>query len=137
MLRNSRPIAVATLVLWLAGVLLATLEPMGAPMQPNLLPLAGIIGAFAERGFWFGVGQLVGNVLLLAPVGFLLPVVWPRLGRREVLLAGLALTVGIEVAQWLMHAGRQADIDDVWLNVAGAAAGFRLQRHYVSKPAMR
>lgn len=137
MLRNGRPIAVAALVLWLAGVLLATLEPMGAPMQPNLLPLAGIIGAFAERGFWFGVGQLVGNLLLLAPVGFLLPVAIPRQGRRDVLLACLALTVGIEVAQWLMHAGRQADIDDVWLNVAGAAAGFRLQRRYAGVAATR
>jgi glycopeptide antibiotics resistance protein len=137
MLRYGRPFAVAALLSWLAGVLVATMAPMGAPMQPNLVPLAGIIGTFADRGFWFGIGQLAGNLLLLAPVGFLLPVAWPSLGWRGVLLACLALTVGIEVTQWLMGAGRQADIDDVWLNVAGAAAGFDLRHRYVAWAATR
>jgi len=137
-MRRSRSLpALIALALWLAGVLVATLEPMGAPMQPNLVPLAGIIGTFVERGFWFGIGQLIGNLLLLAPIGFLLPIVVPRLRWRGVLLWCLALTVGIEITQWLMNAGRQADIDDVWLNVAGAAAGLQLQRRYVRRPATR
>jgi glycopeptide antibiotics resistance protein len=67
---------------------------------------------------------MVGNLLLLLPVGLLGPVVLPWMDRwLRVLVASLALSTAIELAQ-LGISDRSADVDDVLLNVAGAILGY-------------
>lgn len=115
------------LVAYLGFLALVTLFPIGlGQLEPNLVPFAGIVGAFEDGGIAFGIWQLIGNLLLLAPVGFLLPAAVP--GARTSVVIGLALVLacGIELVQWLLPTGRMADIDDVWLNTMGAAAGMGL-----------
>jgi glycopeptide antibiotics resistance protein len=112
------------LVAYLGFVGLVTLFPTGlGQLDANLVPLAGILGAFEDGGVAFGIWQLIGNLLLLAPVGVLLPAARPGMRPRAVVAVALAISVGIELAQWLLPTGRMADIDDVWLNVLGVAAG--------------
>jgi glycopeptide antibiotics resistance protein len=124
-----RRVAVLVLLAYLAILLVATLIPTRREaVEPILIPLSGVLRAFEEGGPVYGLGQAVGNVLLFMPLGLLLPSVVPGAGLRTVLLAGLAVSLGIELAQWRMGVGRQADIDDVWLNVAGAGIGYLLQR---------
>jgi glycopeptide antibiotics resistance protein len=122
-----------SLVGYLAFVLLVTLIPTGrAPMEPNLVPLAGITSTFRDGGVAFGVGQLIGNLLLLAPFGALLPAARPGMRPLAVIGAALALAIAIELAQALMAAGRMADIDDVWLNTLGAWIGLLVANRVAS-----
>jgi len=120
----SRRTARLALVAYLGFVLLVTLIPTGrSPMEPNLVPLAGIISTFRDGGTAFGTGQLIGNLLLLAPLGALLPAARPGMSPAAVVAAALVVACGIELAQALMRSGRMADIDDVWLNTLGAWIG--------------
>jgi glycopeptide antibiotics resistance protein len=90
----------------------------------NLTPLRAFSIA-AEYGLanTEGLTQLALNVLITFPIGLLLPVVFPRRfgGVLRVFLAGLALTVTTELVQ--LATGRNADLDDVIANGAGAALG--------------
>jgi glycopeptide antibiotics resistance protein len=43
---------------------------------------------------------LAGNVLVFAPLGLLVPMIWPQLrGIRRMALAGLVVSVSIELSQ--------------------------------------
>jgi glycopeptide antibiotics resistance protein len=72
------------------------------------------------------MGQLVGNLLLLLPVGLLGPIAMPAMnGWLRVLLVALVLSLAIEAAQ-LVVPNRMADVDDVLLNVIGALLGYAI-----------
>ncbi|MGH2391910.1 MAG: hypothetical protein ACRDGH_00235, partial [Candidatus Limnocylindria bacterium] len=82
--------------IWLAGGLLLTLSPVypapGQVVQPNFIPLRtiGIYLANLDSGFW--LRNLVGNLVLLLPVGLVGPIVFPWMDRWwRVLLAAVAL----------------------------------------------
>ncbi|HEY7737740.1 MAG TPA: VanZ family protein [Candidatus Limnocylindria bacterium] len=127
---TTRWIAGILLALWLALGLLLTLAPIEPPegliVVPNPVPLRTIAIYMANLDSPFWVRQLVGNLLLLLPVGLLGPVAFPPLnGWLRVFLAALALSLAIEIAQlWIPN--RMADIDDVLLNVAGAMLGYAI-----------
>ncbi|NNM44442.1 VanZ family protein [Knoellia koreensis] len=65
--------------------------------------------------------QVVGNLLLLAALGFFAPVRFAGLATfpRVVLLAGAVSTL-IEVMQHVLELGRVSSVDDILLNTAGA-----------------
>jgi len=68
--------------------------------------------------------NLLGNVVILVPLGVLLPVMFPKLRRFWLFLPLAAvIAVGIEYVQWRTAAG-VADVDDSILNFAGAAVGY-------------
>jgi glycopeptide antibiotics resistance protein len=68
--------------------------------------------------------QLLGNIALFAPLGFLLPFTVRPCPRVWVVLAiAAALSVLIETTQALLP-GHSTDVDDVILNTAGAALGY-------------
>lgn len=93
----------------------------------NLLPLAGIAESLGGGGRAVLI-NLIGNVVAFVPPGLLIPLARPGArSLRRTLLAGLALSLGIEVAQWL--AGyRVSDIDDIILNGLGTLCGYGLFR---------
>jgi glycopeptide antibiotics resistance protein len=98
------------------------------------MPLATITAAMA-RGLTAGtIVSIAGNVAAFVPLGLLAPSAsarwrtWPR-----VLGLGLGVSLAIEAAQLAIslavgHPYRQADVDDLLLNVAGAAVGFACWR---------
>ena len=68
--------------------------------------------------------QLLGNIALFAPLGFLLPVAlrsFRRAGPALLFAAGLSML--IETTQALLP-GHSTDVDDVILNTTGAALGY-------------
>lgn len=68
--------------------------------------------------------NLVGNVVVFIPFGFLLPYVQPRCRRFWVLLLNaFVFVLGIEVFQ-LFSAFGAFDVDDILLNCIGAAIGW-------------
>lgn len=116
------------LAVWTAGGLFLTLSPVypapGQVVEPNFIPLRtiGIYLANLDSGFW--LRNLVGNLVLLLPLGLVGPIVFPWLDRWvRVLAVALALSLAIEVAQ-LWVPDRSADVDDLLLNVAGAMVGY-------------
>lgn len=76
--------------------------------------------------------NIYGNILLFLPLGFFPPVLWERMQKlwKTVLLAA-GIIVCIELLQMLLLVGT-CDVDDIILNVIGAAIGygiFKLTRH--------
>ena len=110
---------------WLAVGLVLAQRPIPAveALAPdNVIPCH----TFARYLDALGVNlpQIVGNLGLLAVIGFPAPVVWRWLDRWwRVILAATAFSVAIELIQ-LPIPGRAADIDDVILNVAGALLAY-------------
>lgn len=75
----------------------------------------------------FDVTAYLLNVVLLLPLGFLLPLIWPEYNRfLRVVAYGAAVSLLIELSQLLNI--RSTDVDDLLLNTFGAAAGFLLFR---------
>jgi glycopeptide antibiotics resistance protein len=118
------------LSVWLAGGLLLTLQPaypaLGQVVEHNFVPLRtiGIWLANPDSGFW--IRQMVGNLLLLLPVGLLGPIAAPWMDRWwRVLLVSAVLSLAIELAQLWIPA-RATDVDDLLLNVVGAALGYAI-----------
>lgn len=65
------------------------------------------------------------NILLIIPLGFLAPVIWVDMNRLgKVIGVGFLFTFLIELSQ--LFNNRRTDIDDIILNVLGAAIGFIL-----------
>ena len=86
----------------------------------NLMPGSGIQSALNNVNRDLGLLNLVGNVVMFAPVGFLLPLA-TRLSLREVVAVCASLSVSVELLQLML--GRSLDIDDVLLNTLGGTLG--------------
>ena len=87
----------------------------------NPAPWAETIRRYAWMNFF-------GNIVLFMPLGLFLPLLWRR--QRFFPLFLLTVTASIiivEAAQYLTALG-SLDVDDLILNLAGAALGFLLWR---------
>ncbi|WP_433462602.1 VanZ family protein [Spirillospora sp. CA-128828] len=69
--------------------------------------------------------QIGGNLVLLAPMGVLLPIIWTTLRGpiRLALVTGM-FSLTIETIQGAFVVGRAFDVDDVILNVIGAVIAY-------------
>lgn len=108
----------------------------------NFIPF-GTIGPQVTAGLESGLRQLFGNLLVLVPLGFGLPAVWPRFRRlAPSALVALGVTFGIEVSQMVISLivgvpYRAFDVDDLILNTAGAVVGWlawRLSLGWIQLP---
>lgn len=107
--------------------------PFGGAMdlgdRLNLEPFATIDRALELGPRSLSFRLMVGNIAAFVPFGILLPlVVRTRWSAAVVLIGALWLSAGIELGQlavsyWIGAAYRSTDIDDVILNVLGAALG--------------
>jgi glycopeptide antibiotics resistance protein len=104
----------------------------------NLVPGAGVAetldmrSAEAARN---GIENLIGNVVLFVPLGFLAVVALGKSVPVVTVMAG-ALSVAIECTQLLLG-DRFTDIDDVLLNSTGAFVGALLASRLVAAVAAR
>lgn len=78
-----------------------------------------------KNGYWpyFWI-NLIGNLLLFIPFGFLLPMLWKSCSFLKVLFFSFIFSSLIEIIQLVLPRG--TDIDDVWLNCLGAIIGWSL-----------
>ncbi|MGM9520944.1 MAG: VanZ family protein [Oscillospiraceae bacterium] len=87
--------------------------------------LAGIIKSSSNSYLvWFSIRNIVGNIVMFIPLGFLLPCLFAR--QRRFLMLLLTVVCGIlcvEIVQALTLLG-SGDVDDLILNVFGAAMGY-------------
>jgi glycopeptide antibiotics resistance protein len=134
-------ILLLTFVVYLSGLATATLIPnhnsrsaaeaaMGIDLRPNLASLT-CSSATLPRGSTaraFCLHNAKGNVMLFFPLGILMPLVWKRLRFWSGIQIAIAVSVGIELVQYLSTgwSNRNADINDVVLNVFGAFLGLAI-----------
>jgi glycopeptide antibiotics resistance protein len=136
-----REILLLTFVVYLCGLATATLIPnhnsrlaaeaaMGIDLRPNLASVT-CSSATLPRGSTaqaFCVHNAKGNVMLFFPLGILIPLVWRRLRFWRGIQIAIAISVSIELVQYLSRAwsNRNADVNDVILNVLGAGLGLAI-----------
>nr|WP_206314712.1 VanZ family protein [Streptomyces coryli] len=137
--RSFRAAGAVLIGVHLAAVWWVALRPASVPWvyASNLTPLA-TIRIELEAGGWQALRAIGGSLLLLAPLGFLLPLAQGRLMTASPLgslvrtvLAGLMLSVVIEMLKTGIP-GQVANVDTVLLNVAGVALA-----HAAVVPAVR
>lgn len=88
---------------------------------PNFIPIRGVIDQLHNVNQEVGMYNLIGNVVMYIPIGFLtLMVVRGRWWHG--LVAGAALSASMEILQLVLNVGAM-DVDDLILNTVGAAVG--------------
>lgn len=96
-------------------------------MNINLVPFNKFIEIkeSAQRGlFNYIVTEVIGNIALFAPIGFLLPLLWKRFEKIwTVLICCLSISLAIEIIQ-LGISLRATDVDDLMLNTLGGMIGY-------------
>lgn len=97
-------------------------------LNVNLIPLRTIrqyLGLlYNEVYFLHAVVNLVGNVVMFIPLGFLLPRIWQKFRnffRTFFMIA--AMVIVVELLQYFTLLGSM-DIDDLILNLSGATVGY-------------
>jgi glycopeptide antibiotics resistance protein len=98
--------------------------------RPQLVPLWNLVVNLRDGDRVLAtLAGAAGNVVLFLPLGFLLPMLAPRLGRFwPTVGAGFALSAAIELSQVAFPGIRRADVNDVLTNTLGAALGYLLYR---------
>ena len=88
----------------------------------NLVPFSWVRETWA-MGFLAMISQVIGNIIMFVPLGFLLPFVFKSCKSPYKTLMGVAtFSFSIEFIQYFI--GRSADIDDLILNTLGGMLGF-------------
>ncbi|MFA1543045.1 VanZ family protein [Actinomadura monticuli] len=100
------------------------------PGRVSLVPLRDLVTMPA--------GQIVGNLLVFAALGLLVPLRFPALASLPRILALAACGSAIvETAQYVLRLDRVSSVDDVLLNATGAALAALLSRRWWRTPARR
>lgn len=108
-------------VLVLLDLTLLRFPQLAAP--PNWTPF-GTVAQYLRIGGWEMVKNLLGNVVVFMPLGFLLPLLHGEL-RSAVLVTAFALGVSLLIESLQYASGqRVADVDDVLLNTLGGFLGY-------------
>lgn len=98
------------------------------PMATVRLYLRLLQNGAGENLLRHAIINLVGNVVMFVPLGWLLPAVWEKLRVffKTFLLSALIICL-VEAIQYATALG-SCDIDDLILNLVGAALGYGLWR---------
>lgn len=135
----ARELALCLFWLCLAGLFSQTLLAGGYALernraravwwsQFNLVPFRIFADSAAQiqrnHNFGYFIVNFLGNIAMFVPIGLFLPMLSPKCTLSKTLLAGLGISLLIELCQ--IPLGRGVDIDDLWLNTLGTAAGYAL-----------
>lgn len=119
----SRHALVARLATTIAAsaIFVVTLRPLPTVSPINsiqMIPVLPLIQDQIHFPLWFSLA----NIALFIPLGFSLVLTVSTLRRAA--LYGFLIGVMVETLQFLQAAGRQTDVNDIFLNVLGACLGF-------------
>ena len=124
LMRRKNPIRhiVLTCIFW--GYCALTIHVTGIGTIWDIISYKEITGGFNLIPFSSeGIKTYILNVLMLMPLGFLLPFIWKEFRNfGKVCLAGLGFSLLIEFFQ--IFNLRTSDIDDLLMNTLGACAGY-------------
>lgn len=90
----------------------------------NLIPIKQTIDMIRTNGIHKMIYNVLGNILLFMPLGFLIPLTYKKGGNlKKVILIGFLISLTVECGQYFL-ALRRTDIDDVITNTLGTIVGF-------------
>ncbi|MFE5371228.1 VanZ family protein [Streptomyces mirabilis] len=93
------------------------------PARVSLVPLRDLVT--------MGTGQIVGNLLIFAALGFFAPMRFAALASVPRILAlGAGCSVLVETAQYVLRLDRVSSVDDVLVNATGAALAVMASRRW-------
>ncbi len=108
---------------WIWMTLLPGSRAGEVPGRVSLVPLRDLLSE--------STGQVVGNLLLLAALGFLAPLRFAALASiPRILVLAASFSVTIETAQYVLQLDRVSSVDDVLLNTAGAGLAALASRRW-------
>ncbi len=88
----------------------------------NLMPFVWASETYS-MGFNRMIGQLLLNIVMTIPLGFILPVVFKNLRKWwETVICVMVIFLCVETFQYFT--GRSADVDDIIMNTIGGIVGF-------------
>lgn len=91
----------------------------------NIIPFATIVDYFAFGNKVISVENLVGNMIIFIPLGFLLPILIEKFRKITILLlVSLGFSLSFETIQLLYPMLGSFDVDDLILNTFGALLGY-------------
>lgn len=96
----------------------------------NLIPFKTISEMYLNMPSYVFIKQIFGNILLLIPFGFLIPILFKRITSfLKLVICSLIFSIAVEFLQLFINVitkypNRASDIDDIILNVIGAIIGF-------------
>lgn len=104
--------------------------PQDAPRSVDLVPLHDL-PSWLSGDVGTAVAQVGGNLLVLAALGFFLPIRFAfAASLPRVLVLAAATSVMVETLQWVLGIGRVSSIDDVLINTVGALLAAGLSRRW-------
>ena len=91
---------------------------------PNFVPFKTILPyLLGHKGLIIAGINIIGNIILLVPIGFLLPFLLEKMNWKKAVLLAVLSGLVIEGLQTILHVGI-FDIDDVILNGLGFMIGY-------------
>lgn len=125
-------------VLFLFSLLLIVTLPLLYPIpslisttsyvESNYIPFVVINDLLTSYSFLYSMYNILGNIILFMPLGFLLPFKFKWINKLvKAVLVGFIVSIFIELTQLLLPF-RQTDIDDVILNTLGTGIGYGLYK---------
>jgi hypothetical protein len=98
-----------------------------APIRVSLVPFRDLVTT--------GPGEIVGNLLVFAALGFFAPMRFAALASvRRVLALAAGCSVLVETAQSVLRLDRVSSVDDVLVNAAGAGLAALASRRWWRAP---
>lgn len=90
----------------------------------NFIPFKSIVPYLFGEGGWLIAGlNIIGNIILLVPIGLLVPMLYNKMTWRKAILLAIGSGMFIEIIQVILHVGI-FDVDDVILNAFGVIIGY-------------
>lgn len=115
---------------WVWMIMLPGSRAGAAPARVNLVPLQDL-GTILAGEPMTATGQVVGNLLVFAALGFSAPLRFAALASLpRILTLAAACSVLVEAAQYVLRLDRVSSVDDVLLNTAGAGLAALASRHW-------
>jgi glycopeptide antibiotics resistance protein len=106
------------------GTLVLNFGGIDASHPANFVPFKTIVPYILGYKGWIIAGiNLIGNIILLVPVGFLVPFIYSNITWKKSLIIAILAGLTIETMQVVLHVGI-FDIDDVMLNALGVMIGY-------------
>lgn len=101
----------------------------------NLIPFKTVYSYLTHNAAMSDWGEisklnLLANLGLFLPLGFLFPLIYPKKEKYTVLVGGL-LSLFIEIVQIFVE--RSSDVDDLLLNIIGTGIGYFIYKIIVKK----
>ncbi len=116
---------------WVWMILLPGHQAGTVPGRVNLVPLRDLFMILSDGGLVTLAGQVVGNLLVFAALGFLAPMRFAALASIPRILAlAAACSILVETAQYVLWLDRVSSVDDVLVNAGGAGLAALASRRW-------